>query len=49
MNWQGSGFIPIIIYATSVGIGGGDDVNALLTESSFNILTESSQMIDTES
>jgi len=48
MNWYGSGFVPIIIYASTTGVGAGDDVNALLTENNLNILTENSQFIDTE-
>ena len=47
MNWA-SGFITQIIYAASTGVGGGDDVTAILTENNFNILTETSQIIDTE-
>lgn len=46
MNWWGSGFIPIIIYATGSSIV--DDSNAILTEDGLNLLTEASQNIDIE-
>ena len=45
-TWPGSGFIQIILYGTGGSIIGDD--KALLTENNFNILTETSQDIDTE-
>jgi hypothetical protein len=42
----GSGFITILVYAT--GSGGLSPADALLTENSLDILTESSNFILTE-
>lgn len=48
MNWQGSGFVPIIIYSL-VAVGGGEsDSFSLITESNLNILTENGNNIDIE-
>ena len=41
MNWWGSGFIPIIIYASIAEASQQDDT--LITENGFDILTESGQ------
>jgi hypothetical protein len=46
MNWFGSGFIPILIYAS--GIATEEEQNAILTENNLDILTESSDSILTE-
>lgn len=47
MNWFGSGLIPILIYASAGEIIA--DQTAILTENNLNVLTESSQDIETES
>jgi hypothetical protein len=46
MNWYGSGFITIILYAT--GGAAALNENELLTENNLDILTELSQSILTE-
>ena len=46
MHWHGSGFIPIILYAS--GIGAEQEQNAILTENSLDILTENSLSLLTE-
>jgi len=46
MNWWGSGFVPILIYAAGASTAADD--KALLTENNLNILTETGQDIDTE-
>ena len=43
MNWFGSGFVPIIIYAT--GGSSAVDYGALVTENNLDILTESGNEI----
>jgi hypothetical protein len=43
MHWWGSGLIITLIYATEEKPD--NNPNALLTENSFDILTESSQQI----
>ena len=45
--WMGTGLIPILIYAYQQAIV--DQQNVILTQNSLNILTESSQNIETES
>jgi hypothetical protein len=46
MNWVGSGFIPILIYQTFSA--GEAEATAILTESSLDLMTESSDTLVTE-
>jgi hypothetical protein len=46
MNWWPSGYIPIIYYAEAAG--GVGEQNAILTEASDDILTETSSLLLTE-
>lgn len=43
MSWWGSGFVPIIIYATTNGAN--LETGAILTESGIPILTEDGFML----
>jgi hypothetical protein len=47
MNWWGSGFIPVIIYASAGGFI--EDKFVLQTENNLDILTESGEEILVES
>lgn len=46
MNWYGSGFIPILLYAFQGGVI--EQQNAILTEDNKPLLTEDSNTLVTE-